>query len=377
MKRKKVRFYAVSIALIAIIGYFVYGTLNKSRVAEAQDVLTTINENANTSTDTAIFAGGCFWHMEEAFQELNGVLSVYTGYTGGQKENPTYAEVGSETTGHLESVEVHYNPDVISYDELLQVFWRNVDPTDKEGQFGDRGNEYQSAVFYTSDEQQKSVEASVKELEASKRFNKPIVTRIDAATTFYKAENEHQDYYINHSLSYKMSEMFSGRDGFLDKVWGKDREVKFSAGQSYDKDFNKEEKLKTLTKLQYNVTQNGQDETPFNNAYWDNKEEGIYVDIVSGEPLFSSKDKYDAGTGWPSFTKPLEPGNIVLKEHGSIFSGVQVRSRIADSFLGDVFKDGPKPTGLRFCMNSAAMDFIPKADLEKRGYGAYAKLFAE
>lgn len=149
-----------------------------------------------------------------------------------------------------------------------------------------------------------------------------------------------------------------------------------TTNQGFNVDFNKKEKLNTLTKLQYNVTQNGMDESPYANEYWDNADEGIYVDIVSGEPLFSSKDKYDARTGWPSFTKPLESDNVVLKRKGMFF-GTEVRSRHADSFLGDVFKDGPQPTGMRFCVNSAAMTFIPKADLEIKGYGAYLALFSE
>jgi methionine-R-sulfoxide reductase len=173
-----------------------------------------------------------------------------------------------------------------------------------------------------------------------------------------------------------MSEFFSGCGSVFKKFFGSDFEVKISSKQDFNKDFNREEKLNTLTKIQYNVTQIGMDEAPFNNEYWDNKEEGIYVDIVSGEPLFNSNDKYDAGTGWPSFTKPLEPKNVVLKRKG-LLSGAEVRSRNADSFLGDVFKDGPQPAGLRFCVNSAAMEFIPKADLEKRGYGAYAAQFSE
>ncbi len=298
--------------------------------------------------DIAIFAGGCFWHMDAAFRKLEGVTNVYTGYTGGQDTKPTYQKVVSGASDHVEAVEVHFDPNVITYDKLLQNFWDSVDVMHAGSH---------SAIFYTSGEQKELAEKSKNELEASKRFDKPIVTKIAAATTFYKAEAEHQDYYKKSKLSYNMSELFSGRDSFIENVWGKDREVKISAKQVFNKEFNKEEKLKTLTKVQYNVTQNGADEQPFNNEYWDNKEEGIYVDIVSGEPLFSSKDKFDAGTGWPSFTKPLESSNIVLKEHGGLFSRIEVRSRNADSFLGDVFKDGPQPTGLRFCVNSAAMEW--------------------
>ncbi|SFD84964.1 peptide methionine sulfoxide reductase msrA/msrB [Paenibacillus catalpae] len=375
MNLKKRRFYLIPIAVLVVVVYFWNGSFNKATatVAEAQDIQNTIDEYS--PSDTAIFAGGCFWDMEEIFEKVDGVSSVISGYTGGHAENPTYYEVGSGTTGHLESIEVHYNPNAISYEELLQVFWRNVDPTDAEGQFGDRGSQYQSAIFYKNNEQKLAAESSERELEASKRFDKPILTKITAATLFYKAESEHQDYFEKHQFGNKMSQLFSTRDEFLNNIWGKDREVKVSPKQTYMKDINKDEKLKTLTELQFNVTQNGQDETPFHNPYWDYNEEGIYVDIVSGEPLFSSQDKFNPNTGWPSFTKPLDSHNIVLTEHNGLFSEVVVKSRAADSFLGHVYKDGPAPTGLRFCINSSAMDFIPKADLEKRGYGQFASLF--
>jgi peptide methionine sulfoxide reductase msrA/msrB len=361
------------------------------------------------SLAVATFAGGCFWCVEAGFEDIPGVVEAVSGYSGGDLERPTYQQVSSGSTRHTEAVQVFYEPSKITYEGLLQGLWRMMDPTDADGQFVDRGSQYRPAIFYHNDKQKQLAQKAVAELEASGPYDKPITIEIVPFETFYVAEDYHQDYYKENPVRYKIYTFNSGRYQFVEKIWGEDYGVDYSkyqpdgldparamvggnAGTTGDmsKGNDKSESAATgfdpesfqkpsdaelkerLTPIQYEITQKDGTEPAYDNPYWDEKRPGLYVDVVSGEPLYSSSDKYKSGTGWPSFIRAIEDDAVVTREDNSWFGDrTELRSAVADSHLGHLFEDGPAPTGLRHCINSAALKFIPRSEMAEAGYGKY------
>src|SRR6267143_2113472 len=304
---------------------------------------------APASLDTATFAGGCFWTMEHAYDDLPGVISATSGFMGGTVKDPTYMQVVEGNTGHLESVQVIYNPAKVSYETLLWTFWHNIDPFQADGQACDTGPNYHTAVFVRGPEQRRAASASRQQI--IDRFHRDVAAQILTAGPFYAAEEYHQDYAKKNPVRYGMYRTGCGRDRRLSAIWG-DEAGKVSTARSMEvrpamytvKPKPSDADLRrTLTPVQYEVTQHEATERPFQNEFWDNHKEGIYVDVVSGEPLFGSLDKFDSRTGWPSFTKPLEPSNVEQKTDRSLFmERTEVPSAPANSHPGSV-----SPAGLR------------------------------
>ncbi|WP_312644113.1 peptide-methionine (R)-S-oxide reductase MsrB [Hydrogenoanaerobacterium sp.] len=303
-------------------------------------------------------AGGCFWGLEKYMQEINGATETEVGYANGKTENPTYEDVCRRNTGHAETVRVDYNADKISLPFLLNLYYEAINPISLNRQGNDVGSQYRTGIYFVRQEDEDVIRTSIARLQT--RYDRPIAIEVKPLESYYKAEEYHQHY------------LDKNPGGYCHIGWDKIQQAKQALVDPAQYAVPAQAELKQqLTELQYEVTQHSATEPPFRNEYWNHDEKGIYVDITSGEPLFFSGDKFESGCGWPSFSAPIDP-NVVREttdtSHGMLRS--EVRSRVGDAHLGHVFDDGPRERGgLRYCINSAAIRFVPKSKMQEEGYG--------
>lgn len=308
-------------------------------------------------------AGGCFWGVEKLAQSISGVIDAVSGYANGSGVNPTYQAVCEGTTGFKEAVRVEYDPSVVSLETILYAYFSVIDPTMQNRQGNDIGTQYQTGIYYSDEEAMKTVE---KVVETVKARNSKFLVEIKPLSNFYEAEEYHQNYLDKNPSGY----CHISNEEF-EKV------KKMVVDPSLYKKPTVAEISENLTNTQFSVTQEKATEKAYNNEYDEFFEKGIYVDVVTGEPLFSSLDKYDSGCGWPAFTKPIDENTIIEDEDKSYgMIRTEVTSRVGNSHLGHKFDNDPtSPNGVRYCINSAAMKFIPQGAMEKEGYGYLLGLF--
>lgn len=350
------------LSLILLQGIIVAncGTKNKSKEKIKMEDITMLDNTENT----IYFAGGCFWGTEYFFQQVNGVDSTEVGYANGTLKDPTYKMVTTGKTGFAETVKVKYNPAEVELGLLIDLFFETIDPTSLNKQGNDIGTQYRTGIYYTNDDQKQLIEQKIAEL--AKKYDNTIVIEVEPIKNFYSAEDYHQDYLVKNPGGY----CHIGPALFeLARKANPKKEAKY-------KKADKETLKRELTPLQYEVTQNNATERPYTSEYDQEFREGIYVDITTGEPLFLSDDKFDAGCGWPSFSKPINEAlikEVLDKTHGMVRT--EVRSNTGDAHLGHVFNDGPADKGgLRYCINGASLKFIPKEEMKAKGYGEYLDL---
>ena len=321
---------------------------------------------ATSALQDIYFAGGCFWGVEEYFSRITGVHEVTVGYANGSKANPSYEEVCSGNTGHAETVHVVYDPAIVSLKTLAQQFFKIVNPLSINRQGNDVGSQYRTGIYYVNAENKDTLRSVMEEVQ--KKYNKPLAVELMPLKAYYLAEEYHQDYLRKNPGGYCHINFDSLKDVQMEKQGLVDP-------SKYSKPSDAVLK-QTLAPEVYNVTQQAATENAFSGKFWDHKEAGLYVDIVTGEPLFSSADKFDSGCGWPSFTKPIDPAVITEHEDNSYgMKRIEVRSRVGNSHLGHVFNDGPKDKGgLRYCINSVSLRFVPFEEMDKQNYGTLKAL---
>ena len=336
---------------------------DEKNTQEQTDAAETSLPQINTDNLHEIWlAGGCFWGTEEYFSRIAGVYDVTSGYANGSTEDPTYQDVLAGS-GHAETVHLLYDPDIIDLDTLLNYYFRIIEPTSLNRQGNDVGEQYRTGIYYKDEADLPVIEAVM--AREQEKHSAPILTEVLPLAGFTLAEEYHQDYLQKNPGGYCHVDL-----GVLDEG----AEIRVNPA-NYSKPSD-EVLRETLTDAQYRVTQLNETERAFSNEYFDNHDPGLYVDVATGEPLFTSTDKYDSGCGWPSFVAPIDPDVIVEKTDSSFgMVRTEVRSRVGDSHLGHVFNDGPPDRGgLRYCINSASIKFIPLEEMEAAGYGKFIPL---
>lgn len=359
--------YIILAIVFVLLAFFILRNINFGNKAPIKENPSLTKDYREEEVETIYLAGGCFWGVEAYMERIDGIVDATSGYANGNTESPSYEDVIYKKTGHAETVEVKYDPKKIDLTEILLYYFKVVDPTSLNKQGNDVGTQYRSGIYYTSQDQIEEIEKVI--AVEQKKYKKDIVVEVLPIDNFYVAEDYHQDYLKKNPGGYCHINL-------KDADTGVERDESLKNIDIYIKPSDEELKEK-LSKEEYNVTQKGATERAFSHEYDKLDEKGIYVDIASGEALFSSEDKYDAGCGWPSFTKPIDEKYVnEYKDKSLGMTRTEVKSKDGDSHLGHVFKDGPRDKGgLRYCINGSALKFIPYEKMEEEGYKDLMSIF--